>query len=131
MPNLKDQSLKGAQIMLNQYGLVSGEIISVPGKQDLVYEQIVNGTSIAPGTKIPKGTRVSLKVGNASNTEIQLPDFTGMDINRAKEMAAQYGLTIEIRPDPNATEGTIVRQKPSADEVSTIKSGEIIDVWTQ
>lgn len=131
MPNLKDASLKGAQIQLNQHGLVLGDVISVPGKQDMVYAQIVNGQIITPGTKIPKGTKVSLKVGNASGESIETPDFTGMDIQSAKAMAAEKGVMIEIQPNANATEGTIVRQKPSPDEVSTIKSGETIDVWTE
>jgi beta-lactam-binding protein with PASTA domain len=131
MPDLKDFSLKNAQIQLNQHGLLLGEIIHIPGKADMVYDQIMNGRRITPGTKIPKGSRIVLKVGNAAGQEIAVPNFVGMSITDAKSLAAENGVILEIRPNPDATEGTIQRQKPSPDEVSTMKSGETVDVWSE
>lgn len=130
MPDLKDYSLKGAQIQLSQHGLVLGEVIHVPGKPDMVYDQYAGGKKIVPGTKIPKGTKINLKVGN-SEGDIEVPDFTGMEIGDAKAMADEIGVILDIRPNPETAEGTIKRQKPSPDEVSTMKRGETVDVWTE
>jgi len=131
MPDLKDFSLKNGQIQLSQHVLLVGDIIHIPGKADMVYDQIMNGRRIAPGTKIPKGSRIVLKVGNAEGQEIAVPDFVGKSITDAKALAAENGVILEIRPNADATEGIIQRQKPSPDEVSTMKSGETVDVWTE
>jgi eukaryotic-like serine/threonine-protein kinase len=131
MPALVDMSLKGAQLSLKQHDLLLGDILYVAGNQDMVYDQLVNGKKIEPGAMISKGTKIALKIGNSTGNAIETPDFRGMDIESAKAMAHDAGVLIEIRPDHNATTGTIVRQKPSPDETREIKTGETIDVWVE
>lgn len=130
MPALKDLSLKGAQIQLSQLGLSVGPVVNVPGKQDMVYDQLVNGRPVDAGTMIPKGTKITLKVGS-SGEEIELPDFTGMDVESARAMAQEKGLRIEVLTPAFTPTDVIRKQKPSADEVSRIRSGETVDVWTE
>jgi beta-lactam-binding protein with PASTA domain len=131
MPQLVDLSINGAKLTLKQHDLVLGNVISVPGQTDLVYEQLVGSQKVEPGSMIPKGTRVNLKVGNNSGVDVPIPDFTGMSITDAKLMASELGVIIDIRPDANATEGTIVKQKPAFEEGAVIRSGETIDLWTE
>ena len=109
--------------------MLKDQIIDVPGEEGLVYGQLMNNSKIEPGTMIPKGTKISLKVGKSSGESVTVPDFTGFDIASAKSMAEKMGLKVEVQPDPNATEGNIVKQKPAADE--SLKKGETVDVWIE
>ena len=129
MPNLVDLSLKGAEIQLNQHGLIRDKIIEVPGEEGLFYGQFLGNNKIEPGTMIPKGTRINLRVGKSSGETVEVPDFAGMDIGSAKGLAEMEGLNLEIRPDATVTEGTIVKQKPAAGE--PLNKGETVDVWTE
>jgi beta-lactam-binding protein with PASTA domain len=129
MPNLIDYSLKGAQIQLNQHGLILDTIIEIPGKEGLVYGQFLGRNKIEPGTMIPKGTKIVLKVGKSSGQEVTIPDFVGMDVESARGLAQQEGLLLDIRPDPNVHTGYIIRQKPAAGQ--TLHSGETVDLWTE
>jgi eukaryotic-like serine/threonine-protein kinase len=133
MPDLitESLSLKGAQLKLKQHDLLLGQVISVPGQTDMVYDQLIGNKPVAPGTMIAKGTRINLKVGNSSGTEIAVPDFTGMSIADAKLMAGEYKVLINIIPDANITEGTITKQKPESEDGVVIRTGETIDVWTE
>ncbi len=64
MPNLKDKSLRQAKNLLDNGGLKAGDIQFVidplPG---FVLEQTYKGKQIEPGTKIPKGSVINMKVG--------------------------------------------------------------------
>ncbi|HTA28503.1 MAG TPA: PASTA domain-containing protein [Bacteroidia bacterium] len=64
MPNLKDKSLRQAKNLLDNAGLKTGDVQFVidplPG---FVLEQTFKGKSIEPGTKIPKGSVIDMKVG--------------------------------------------------------------------
>lgn len=131
MPQLVDLSVKGAQLTLKQHDLVLGELINVPGQQDMVYEQLMGRKKIEAGTMIPKGSKINLKVGNNSGTLIPIPDFVGMGISDAKSFASEMGVRINIIPDATATEGTITKQKPAYSDGAEIRTGEIIDVWIQ
>lgn len=131
MPQLVDLSLKGAQLTLKQHDLVLGKIEHVPGQPDMVYEQLLGGKKIDPGTMIPKGTRINLKVGNNSGTTIEVPALTDMSIGDARAYAAEIGVLINVIPDATATEGIVKRQKPAAGDGAEMQTGETIDVWIE
>lgn len=64
MPELRDVSQRQAQIMLEAQGLVLDQIIEKPSPYDnAVLDQLYKGHSIAPGTKIKMGEKISLVVG--------------------------------------------------------------------
>jgi len=64
MPNLRDKSLRQAKNLLDNAGLKTGDVQFVtdplPG---FVLEQTYKGKQIEPGTKIPKGSVINMKVG--------------------------------------------------------------------
>lgn len=70
MPDLLDKSLRQAKNLLDNAGLKMGRINMVvaplPG---FVLKQLYKGNSIAPGTKIPQGSVITLEAGKGSNAD--------------------------------------------------------------
>lgn len=64
MPELRDVSLRQAEIMLNALGLeLEGTILKPSPYENAVLEQLHNGRVIAAGTKIKMGDKITLVVG--------------------------------------------------------------------
>lgn len=64
MPELKDVSLRQAEIMLKAIGLELEGVIYKPSPfENAVLEQLYRGRSIAPNTEINQGEKITLVVG--------------------------------------------------------------------
>ncbi len=64
MPELRDVSLRQAEIMLNALGLeLAGTIYKPSPYENAVLEQLHNGRVIAAGTEIKMGDKITLVVG--------------------------------------------------------------------
>ena len=64
MPELKDVSLRQAEIMLKAIGLELEGVIYKPSPfENAVLEQLYKGRSIAPNTEINQGDKITLVVG--------------------------------------------------------------------
>ena len=64
MPELQDVSLRQAEIMLQALGLQIGGVIYKPSPfENAVLEQLYNGRSIASGTEVSVGDKITLVVG--------------------------------------------------------------------
>ncbi len=74
MPKLVDQSLTLATAVLNNNGLILGEISFSFDEigNNLVISQKINGREIEPGTLLTKGTRIDLVI--ISNDKDKFPD---------------------------------------------------------
>lgn len=69
MPDLRDVSLRQAQIMLESQGLILDEVIEKPSPyENAVLEQLYRGHSIYPGTPIKMGEKISLVIGKDIET---------------------------------------------------------------
>lgn len=68
MPRLQDMSLRQAQSTLESLGLrnIRIEMVYSPFK-DLVIDAKMNGLAIAPGTKVPASSYITLEVGDGSD----------------------------------------------------------------
>ncbi len=76
MPELRDVSQRQAEIMLNALGLeLEGVILKPSPYENAVLEQLHNGRSIAAGTQIKMGDKITLVVGRDIN-ELPLGDTT-------------------------------------------------------
>jgi beta-lactam-binding protein with PASTA domain len=139
MPNLLGYSFRNAEMSLNNFGLRIGDTIYRPDfAKNAVLEQIHEGRSIAPGTRIRRGSVISLVLGTGvKDEEFIVPSITGMRFCDARAMLAEYGISIgAIVPDPNVEDtcnGYIYRQNPERfDEdkrIQRIRSGQTMDVW--
>jgi beta-lactam-binding protein with PASTA domain len=134
MPELKDKSIKAAEMELKSRDLILSETKPVPSPfANLVIRQYVDGKEIEAGTHIPKGTKITLDVGNGSMTsEIELPNFVGMNIDDAKALLVEQGLLIGLEKKEQVSgkdKDVIIKQKPEYKMGSKINMGETVDLW--
>ena len=135
MPKLVDGSVKNAQLILQSYDLVVGQIKLVPNlAQNAVLRQFVNGKEIAPGAPVAKGTRIDLEVGDGlGNQEFLVPDLVKMPQDEAITLLAGQGLlkgeVFEVAAEEGQVPGTVVRQRPVPGPNATIRTGQLVDLW--
>lgn len=132
MPQLIDGSVKNAQMVLESYQLLLGNIRYVPDlAQNAVLEQKYNGKDIEAGTYIPKGSKIDLVVGDGlGNQTLDIPNVIGMEKDEAEILIIGSGLkigTVIYQATEETLPGTIIRQTPPAG--GSIRIGETIDIW--
>lgn len=96
MPNLIGFSLQSAETYLKVLGLRLGSITMVPDRnKNVIIDQMSNGMSIAPGTKISSGTVINFMVGDGAMAgTIEVPDLIGLTVPMAKERILSLGLVV-------------------------------------
>lgn len=132
MPDLIDQSVRGAEMQLKSLGLQVGAITTTPNPISVVLRQSFNGSVIKPGTSIPKGSKIDLLVGSGrGDTEVEIPNLTGMELSEAISTIEGMGLVIgtKIYTVSDKSEGTIIKQKPTYQTGVKVRSGDVIDLW--
>ena len=141
MPNLLGYSFRNAEMVLKNMDLKIGDTTFKPDfAKNAILEQWYNGTQINPGTKIRKGSTISLVLGDGvGNKEFTVPVITGMAFGEAKKILESNGIVIgAIVTDANVTDtlaAWIYKQNPERfdDEkrIQRIRSEQTIDVWLQ
>ncbi len=141
MPNLSGYSLRNAEMVLKNMDLKIGDTTFKPDfAKNAVLEQWYNGAIITPGTKIRKGSTISLVLGDGvGNREFAVPVITGMLFKDAKALLEENGILIgAIVPDPNVSDtlnAFIYKQNPERFDddkrLLHIRSGQTMDVWLQ
>jgi len=139
MPNLKDFSLRNADLQLKNMGLRIGDTSFVHDfAKNTVQEQRCKGAPIAPGTKIQQGSTIDLVLSDGlGETEFTVPNLVGMTFNEAKGFLESNGLSfLSIIPDPDVTDTAnsfIYRQDPPRmgedGKRIRIRSGQTMNVW--
>ena len=141
MPNLVGFSFRNAEMVLKNMDLNIGDTTFKPDfAKNAVLEQKFNGVSIAPGTKIRKGSVLSLVLGDGvGKREFTVPVITGMLYGDAKKILEANGIVIgAIVTDANVSDtlnAWIYKQNPERfgeeKRIQHIRSGQTIDVWLQ
>lgn len=141
MPNLVGYSFRNAEMVLKNMDLKIGDTTFKPDfARNAVLEQWYNGSQITPGTRIRKGSVISLVLGDGvGKKDFVVPDITGMTFCDAREMLEENGIIIgAIVADPNVNDtcsSYIFKQNPERfDEekrYNRIRSGQTMDVWLQ
>ncbi|WP_146697677.1 PASTA domain-containing protein [Geofilum rhodophaeum] len=138
VPNLRDNSLRNAQVMLESYGLKLGNLIYIPSEfTNMVLGQHFEGKPVEPGTLVRKGSSIDLLVGRGlSNETTAVPQLTGMTLDAARKAAQNVYLNLgaTIYADTIATamdslKAFVWRQSPPASEGFVLNLGASIDVW--
>lgn len=132
MPRLIDGSVKNAQMVLESYQLLLGNIRYVPDlAQNAVLEQWYNGKKIGEGTYVPKGSKIDLVVGDGlGNQVLDVPNVVGMEQDEAEILIIGSGLqigTVIYQTTNETLPGTIIRQTPPGG--GNIRIGETVDIW--
>lgn len=141
MPNLIGYSFRNAEMVLKSMDLKIGDTTFRPDfAKNTILEQTYNGSKIEPGTKIKKGSSISLIMGNGvGNAEFVVPVITGMTFGEAKDRLENAGIGIgAIVTESDVTDtlnAWIYRQSPerydAEKRILRIRSGQLIDVWLQ
>jgi beta-lactam-binding protein with PASTA domain len=137
LPDLiTEQSIfREAVATLSNYGLKVGDTTYKSDiARDRVLEVHFNGQIIKPGTKIPKGSRLDLVLGNGEGaSEVDIPELLNLDLDAAKFSIRGAGLTIgTITYEGTITDSTnviVVSQSPmKSDSLSKASIGTRINL---
>ncbi|MBK3516962.1 PASTA domain-containing protein [Carboxylicivirga marina] len=138
IPNLIDYSLRNAKVILESYGLVTGELIYVPSEyRNLVLQQLYKGKPVEPGTVVLKGSVIDLHIGKGLSTErTNVPDLTALTLEEAQSYSVSVSLNVgaviydeSVQTAEDSTAATIWQQQPSAETGERIPLGSSIDIW--
>jgi eukaryotic-like serine/threonine-protein kinase len=141
MPNLVGYSFRNAEMVLKNMDLKIGDTTFKPDfAKNAILEQLYKGAIITAGTKIRKGSTISLVMGDGvGKREFIVPIITGRSFAEVKEMLEGAGLGIgAIVTDADVKDtmdAFVYKQNPERfdDEkrIQRIRSGQLMDVWLQ
>jgi len=141
MPNLIGYSYRSAEMILNNLGIKIGDTSFKPDfAKNSVLEQWHNGERIPPGSKLRKGSTVSLVLGDGvGKREFAVPNIVGLRFGDAQALLSEYGISFAVvLPDPDVIDtlnSYIYWQNPERyDEdkrLRHIRSGQTMDVRLQ
>lgn len=139
MPNLVGYSFRNAELVLENMGLHLGDTTFRPDfAKNSVLEQLYNGRSIPPGTKVKVGSKISLVLGTGiGDEEMAVPRLLGLTFTEAKILLEAQGIILgAVIADPlvrDTANAYVYRQSPNArDEKGRqfrIRPGQMMDVW--
>jgi hypothetical protein len=112
LPDIIDAPYISAVATISNYGLKVGDTTYRPDiARDHVLEIRFAGQVIQPGTKIPKGSKIDLVLGDgAGASEVEIPDLVDQDLDAAKFALKGSGLVL----------GTITYQGTIADSTNLV-----------
>ncbi len=135
MPDLEPLTYREAVATLANYGLKVGDTTY---KSDIARDRILamrfGGQDIKAGTKIPKGSRIDLVLGNGEGaSEVDIPNLINQDLDAAKFVIKQGGLTLGVityqGPITDSTSLVVVAQSPmKTDSLSKASNGTRINL---
>lgn len=132
MPELVDLTLRQASAMLETYSLKVGKLTYVPDiAQNAVLQQKFKGRTITAGTRIEKGSKIDLVLGQGEeNTKIEVPDVIGLKQGEALRQLKVAGLNIGEEHFEDGRDTTVSRvYKVIPGKNSVVSMGTSVDVY--
>jgi beta-lactam-binding protein with PASTA domain len=139
MPSLTGYSFRNAQMILANLGLRLKDTLYRPDfARNSVLDQLYEGKSVPPGTKVRMGTEISLVLGSGVGANnFLVPELRGYTYLQAKAILEANGLlVIPYLTDPTITDtmnAFVVRQDPPRvdDEgvPQKIRSGQMLTLF--
>lgn len=131
VPPLADRSLINAEALLKSNELKRGRIEYIRGPfLGLVREAKINGKTVVPGVKVPKGTVIDLVVEDGGGRNVTVPNVIGMDLEDSKVLIFGVNLVIgkaNIVSDTTDGDAVVLKQTPPAGQL--IPVGDVVDLW--
>ena len=141
MPNLIGYSFRNAVVVLKTMDLKVGDTLFRPDfARNAVLEQRMNGQLITPGTKIKKGSSITLVLGDGIGDQpIPVPALVGLNYLEAKVLLDSAGLSFGAIVLESGVQDTAsawiykqIPEKLNEDKaLQTIRPGQLIDIWLQ
>ncbi len=135
LPDIEQTPYISAVATISNYGLKVGDTTYKPDiARNLVLEVRFGGQLIKPGTKLPKGSKLDLVLGDgAGASEVDIPDLVNQDLDAARFVIKNGGLTLgTITYEGTITDSTnvvVVAQSPAkTDSLSKTSIGSRINL---
>ncbi len=117
LPDLTQSTYREAVAILANYGLKVGDTSYV---SDIARDRVMlvkfDGQELKAGSKLPKGSSLSLVLGNgAGASEVDIPDLMNQDLDAARFAIRGAGLTL----------GTITYQGMISDSTNLVVTGQL------
>ena len=135
LPDLEQNNYREAVATLSNYGLKVGDTTYRSDiARDRILEVRFGGQVIKAGTKIPKGSRIDLVLGDGEGaSEVDIPELVHLDLDAARFAIKGSGLTIgTITYQGTITDSTnvvVVSQYPmKTDSLSKTSIGTRINI---
>lgn len=138
LPKLNEISFRQAQVLVENYGFLIGEISYQPSEyNNLVLRVEQDSTEISEGTLVLKGSRIDFIVGrDAQNEQTPLPDLKGLKIEPAKEILTDAMLNLgvliydeTILSAEDTINASVWQQRPKQNANSSVELGTSVDLW--
>lgn len=128
-------SFKFAKLQLQSFGLTVGEPVYRPDPHfNSVIGMEVNGKPVTKKMKVPRGTIVTLILGNGlGNTRYQVPYVLGQTYSDAEFFLKGNSLNVVIidveEGITDTSSAVVIRQNPPHGEGNSIRIGEALELW--
>ena len=135
LPQLTEKTLKETEDILSRAGLVKGGIEYRPDISDQVLEIKYKGRVLQEGDKLPRGSSVTLVVGDPGGQKQVVPDVKGQTYEAgAFIIRANEFVVGRIVPDPkldraDQNAGIIWKQFPDPLSGTRLAKGDAIDLF--
>ncbi|MVZ64286.1 PASTA domain-containing protein [Sphingobacterium sp. DK4209] len=95
-PEIVDKTFIEASAILKNHSLKIADTTYINDiARDVILEVKFSGQTIQPGRMVPKGSRISLILGNGrGDSEVDIPNLAGQSVEEAKFALAGLGLTL-------------------------------------
>jgi len=98
LPDLEQSNYREAVATISNYGLKVGDTTYRSDiARDRILEVRFGGQVIKPGTKLPKGSKIDLVLGDGEGaSEVEIPELVNLDLDAARFAIKGAGLTVGI-----------------------------------
>ncbi|TXF75191.1 PASTA domain-containing protein [Chryseobacterium sp.] len=131
VPDIIDRYKGLAFRQLEQVGLKVGDTIFEPSIQrDAVLRMMLNGSTLKPGTLLPRFTTIDLVIGAGPRRNIAVPNLVGLTVQEAKAIIANnlFEIGLVEHEDGGSDDSDIVYyQDPASFDLRD--QGMQIDIW--
>jgi len=134
LPDLTQDTYNTAVANIKNYGLKIGDTTYVHDiARDRVLQVKFAGQILTPGSKIPKGSKIDLVLGDGKGaSEVEVPDVVGQDFDAAKFVISNSGLiigTVTYGVITDSTKMVIQSQVPAkSDSTNKVSIGTRINL---
>lgn len=133
-PDIFTMSFLEAKAVLNNYGIKIGDTSYASDiVRDRVLQATFRGHSIQKGEEIPKGSIISLVLGDGRGaSEVDLPNVIGLTLPEAifslKGSSLEPGSIFYEGTVTDSTKALVIKQYPAADSLSKVAIGTHVDL---
>jgi beta-lactam-binding protein with PASTA domain len=135
LPDLEQSTYREAVATISNFGLKVGDTTYKPDiARDRVLEVKFAGVALKPGTKIPKGSKIDLVLGDgAGASEVDIPELVNLDLDEAsfaiKNSGLVKGTVIYEGTITDSTKVVVKSQSPmKTDSASKVSIGTRINL---